>query len=274
MSATPEPEREKADMVNIELTRLRIPRYQRPEPDDRIEKLEQAWDDLAASALLISRRDNAYWIIDGQTRVAAARRRGRTHLPAVCCCNIDEKREAELFLKLNRDRLRVSAVSRHRAEVIAGEIRAIVIDEVLAVNGLHLGYTHHLNGFEYESEMKLHPIFCVVACERVYSDGGGELLDRVIGIIERCFPGDTGRYRGELVQGLGYFLARDSWGADDAQITKALSRIESMRLDEMAAHWQQVIKKKGSSKAPLYMAKAVASFVYRQNGENWKPEKP
>jgi hypothetical protein len=262
------------ELVEVKLARLRIPRYQRPEPDDRVVRLVADWDILACGALLASDREGALWLIDGQTRKSAAMRHGLTSLPAVVCHGIDEQREAALFLRLNRDRLRVSAISRHRAEAIAGEVRAIEIDQTLAANGLQIGYS---TGLQFVTDQSYTPIHCVVACEGVYDDGGSELLDRTVVIIELAFPSDSARWRGALVRGVGYFLARDTWGADDEKVVKTLSKIESMRLEEQAAHWQQAMKQKGSSTSPLYMAKAIASFVYarsKQRGYTWEPGRP
>ena len=275
MSANPNPEGEWQELLWIELAQLRIPRYQRPEPDERADKLYKSWDSMACQALQVSFRNKIHWIIDGQTRAQAARRYGLDKLPAIVAHGLTEEREAELFLKANRDRLRVNAIDRHRAEAIAQEARALIIDEVLASNGLMLGAVNKSkNGYHLESETELRAINAVCACEEVYKDGAGELLDRSLRIIEASFHADSARFRGNIIKGIGYFLARDTWGADDEKVTKQLSKIESAKLDEMAAHWQQVIKKKSGSSAPLYMAKAVASYVYRQNGDSWKPGKP
>lgn len=271
--ATPERQPgERIELVMLDLSLLRIPRYQRPEPDKRVDAIYEAWDDLACGALHVSYRDGAYWVIDGQTRAAAARRRGKTHLPALVCHGITEAREAGLFLRANRDRLQVSAIARHRCEALAQEERALAIDEVLAEFGYQIGRATDLH---YEVAAELDPIFAVEACEKVWGDGGSELLYRTLYIIDHCFRADTGRHRGSVVKGLGYFLTRDTWGADDEKIIARLSRLEStMKLDEIAAHWQQVMKKRSSATAPIYMAKAVASYVYPREGDAWKPGTP
>jgi Family of unknown function (DUF6551) len=248
------------------LGNLRIPRYQRKNIGN-IDKLVATWDPLGCGALTVSERDQTLWIVDGQRRAQAARRRGINMLGAVILHGLTEEEEAGIFLNINRDRLRVSAVARHRAEAVYGEPRAIEIDRVLADHELAV-----VESSVRSNDTGFFAFPSVVAAERVYDDGGAVLLDRTIGVVVNAYPDERGRLQGSLVAGLGYFLARDPWTADDERVIRALSKAGTSRLYQTALNWQSAVTGKGStSVAPLYVARAVASAVYGSKAERWQP---
>lgn len=252
----------------VRIADLRIPRYQRPERQN-IDRMVLNWNPRKAGAIVVSERDGSYWTVDGQTRAKAARRLGIEYLLGVVHYGLDEPGEAELFLALNRDRLAVSAVARHIAESYALDKRALAIDEVLARNDLVASQS----GGKVDGR---NPFPAIVSAERVYDEGGPELLDVVLQILAKAFARDSARFRGALVQGLGYFLARDPWSATPETVQKTLARVSSSRLDEIATHWQAV---SGGGKghgggSPVHMARAIASLVYRDRGTEWKPIRP
>lgn len=241
---------------------LGIPSYQRDAFEHRVQKL-LPFLLRACGVLELSYRSGTLWIVDGQARRAAALRCGFDRLPARISYDLDEEEEAILYLYHNRDRIAIKPLDRHKAEAISNDPRAIAIDEVLHSNNLIAAS---------KSENGLRIFRSIGKAEKVYEEGGGALLDRVVKLLERGLPGDTGRFRGTLVGGLGYFLARDPWGASDEKILSALKRSNSNKLDEMMHHAQQLAGKPTGG-APVYMARAIASAVYRSKAFEWKPSR-
>lgn len=265
--AVPAPENDLDEMAWVLLSMIRVPRYQRHEPTElRITKMASTWTMKGASALVVSYRDGVLWIIDGQTRWRAARRLGLDRLRAVVLQGLTEPEEASIFLKVNRDRLRVSALDRHSCEAIAGEERALMIDLVLEQNGL-VAATASQNGL-----VAIQPI---VAVEWVWGEGGNELLDRVLQLLAKGLPNDSARFRGEMIDGLGYFLARDPWNAGDEKVLKMMLRTPVNKYDELRTHWKSIATNKGGKGgSPLYMAHAFATIVYgNAKGLEWKPKR-
>lgn len=242
----------------------KIPRYQRPEPDHRVAKMTAAWDLLCVGALHISFRDGILWLVDGQTRRAAAQRRGLDRLPSIVVTGLTEREEAEKFLYLNRDRLAVTALSRHRAEVIAEEPRAVAIDDVLADHGLHPWRTAP-EGFV--------PFTPIAKAEECFGWGGPDLLHRTLTLLTLAFADDSGRYQGKYVAGLGFFLSHDPWGADDERVLRILSKVGTSKLEEAAHHAHQLFSGGGKGhNSPMHMARAIATKVYPKRTD-WKPDK-
>lgn len=249
----------------IALEATRIPSYQR-EPGN-CDKLVANWDDRKTGALLVSLREGVLWLVDGQRRTKGARRNGLTALPAVVLRGETEQSEAELYLALNGDRLAMRPVQRHQAEIVAEVPRALAIRDVLGQHNLVVANASQAEGrFLYQA---------IVAAEHVYDDGGAELLDRALGVIVGAFPDELHRLTGNLVHGVGYFLARDSFGADDQRVIRKLGATSVTDLNTKAANARAMLGGRGhGGGSPVYMAKAVAVTVYPgERGMGWAPVK-
>jgi hypothetical protein len=256
----PAPDDAEMEIGWVLLAPIRIPSYQREAFENRIKRLSP-FDTRACGTLELSYRDRVLWVVDGQARRAKAMRDGLDRLPGRVNYYLTEPEEAEMYLRLNRDRLAVSALDRHKAESIALDPRAIALDDVLHRNGL-VAATASSNGLE--------PFRSISKAESVYDDGGAELVERVLKLLIDGLPGDTHRFRGTLVGGLGFFLARDSWGADDKKVLAALRRSTGTQLDEKMRH-AQALSGKVTTGSYVYMARAIAVAVYRERGATWKP---
>jgi hypothetical protein len=245
---------------------LRIPSYQRE--GAAVERpIADEWSYCAAQTILVSNRERAHWTVDGQRRRRLALRLGITPIAAVVLHGLTLKEEARLFLDVNVQRLAVNPVSRHLCEVIAEDVRAIDIDRVLARFDLAVSRgSSGVNG--------CHPFNAVVQAEKVYDDGGTDLLDRTFAVIGAAWPDELRRPTGALVRGVGYFLARDSWGADDSRVAAKLGARSLGRLFELAAHARELSGGKGhGGGSPVYMARGIAALVYGARGAAWEPRR-
>lgn len=87
----------------------------------------------AFQAVLASPNGAGGWVlIDGQHRVAAARRRGIDMVPAVIIEAASAKDCAAAFIRANRDRSPVNPYAMHHARLSAGEAEALAIEEIAA----------------------------------------------------------------------------------------------------------------------------------------------
>src|SRR3546814_1351725 len=90
--------------------------------------------------LIVSRRQGALYVIDGQHRYEAAKLRGDIRdLPIVLFDFDDPKAEAELFVQANRSRRSMGGLDDHHAAVVAGDSKALAINNVVGNAGLTVG---------------------------------------------------------------------------------------------------------------------------------------
>lgn len=119
------------------------PSYQRSVQSTRsqqqIERIARDWDWRLCAPLMVARRADGLYVIDGQHRTLAARMRGDiAHLP---CCVADFEsvaEEARLFVLANRQRQPSKKIDQHRAAVVAGDRRATEMEDIVRSAGLTL----------------------------------------------------------------------------------------------------------------------------------------
>ena len=79
--------------------------YQRPVLDRDVDKLVREWDPRLLTPLVVSFRDGHYYLVDGQHRVCAMRKKnGGKDVTALCRVyhGLTYEQEAELYYKLDR----------------------------------------------------------------------------------------------------------------------------------------------------------------------------
>ena len=86
------------------------------------------------------RRDDTWWVIDGQRRRDLALRQGFTELPCVVIENTTPKIEAKVFGVLNVERHAVSAGGRFRAKLEASDPASRDIQRIVVKHGFKLAY--------------------------------------------------------------------------------------------------------------------------------------
>lgn len=105
--------------------------YQRPAVVQRALDLAGSWSWIACGAIIVGLRDGQYWVIDGQHRVLAARKRSDIKtLPCLVFETADIGREASGFVTANTMRKAMEFTHRHKALRLAGDPLAIAVEEM------------------------------------------------------------------------------------------------------------------------------------------------
>lgn len=123
------------------------PAYQRDVLPDRVKAITAAWSWLSLGALVVGERGGEFWVIDGQHRLLAAKRRSDiSHLPCVVFQTADVKSEARGFLDLNTGRKPVTAIAKQKALVSAGDEVAAYVHQQCEALGLEIKPTANKAG--------------------------------------------------------------------------------------------------------------------------------
>jgi hypothetical protein len=111
---------------------LRIhPAYQRAMIPGKVKEVTSCWSWISCGAIVVGERGGEYWVIDGQHRVLAAKRRSDiTHLPCLVFKTEGVKEEAIAFLDLNTGRKPVSSLGKFNAMITAGDQASLVVRKV------------------------------------------------------------------------------------------------------------------------------------------------
>jgi hypothetical protein len=122
------------------------PSYQRAadsrQSQSLIGRISANWDWRLCQPLMVSRRDDALWVIDGQHRLLAARARGDLpHLPCSVASYDDAAQEAEVFVRANQGRKALTVLDLFRASCASGDGWANQAAELIEAAGLRVS-TH------------------------------------------------------------------------------------------------------------------------------------
>lgn len=107
--------------ASIPLHLLYIPSYQRQQ-HAAVANMANNWSDQKCGAITVSYRDEKFWVVDGQNRVAAAKIAGRQSIFAMILTGLTKEDEIEMFVDQNKNCKIVSAYDKLMAQA-DGEIQ-------------------------------------------------------------------------------------------------------------------------------------------------------
>ena len=147
-------------------------------------KIAENWDWRLCLPLLVSRRQGELYVIDGQHRNEAAELRGDIpHLPVVIFDFDDPKAEAELFVQANRSRRSMGMLDDFHAAVVAGDPKALAINDTVTRAGLTVG---RVAAWQY---WKPGEVVFVNAIKRVLAAQGQEVAVAALSTMASAFEG-------------------------------------------------------------------------------------
>lgn len=188
------------------------PAYQRDLVAQKVSEISAAWSWVALGALVVGERRGEFWVIDGQHRAAAAKRRSDiTHLPCVVFKTTDVKQEARGFLTIQTMRKPVTAVAKQKAMVTAGDEVAAFVQQTVESLGLEIKPSAHTVG-----QLK-----CVGWCLKRAADDR-QTFAKVLSIGAGLFAQDNMAIAERVLEGLWVLNAKCGDGLADPRLVKRL----------------------------------------------------
>lgn len=188
------------------------PAYQRDALLDKVRSITAEWSWLSLGALVVGERGGEYWVIDGQHRALAAKRRSDiTLLPCVVFQTQDVKSEARGFLDLNTGRKPVTAVSKQKAMVAAGDEVAAFVQQQCDALGIEIATSGQKSG-----QLK-----CVAWCQRRAAEDK-DAFRLVLAIAAELSKQDQMHVPERVLEGLWILNAKCGEGLSDKRLTKRL----------------------------------------------------
>lgn len=188
------------------------PAYQRDLVSQKVTEISSAWSWVALGALVIGERGGEFWVIDGQHRAAAAKRRSDiTHLPCVVFQTSDVRQEARGFLTIQTMRKPVTAVAKQKAMVTAGDEVAAYVQQQCEALGLHIKGTAN-------AALQLK---CVAWCTRRAAEDR-DVFKAVLAMGAELSAQDQMAVHERLLEGLWLLNAKCGEGLADKRLAKRL----------------------------------------------------
>lgn len=219
----------KSQLVDMKASEFSVdPAVQRVLNEPRVEKIAKNFKPQMLGLFTASKRiDGRTYIIDGQHRMAACRKK---HFDGYIATRVYEgltlAEEAELFLDLN-DTRKVSALDKFHVRATKGDPAAVAMKDALERFGLKASGQHSAGMFA-----------AIVALERVYrgfmsyaSEPRIDLVEAVLHILVRAYGTDERRaFQANTVQGIGLIIQVFGKRVDADELVRVLKSIDATDL--------------------------------------------
>jgi len=191
-----------------------------------------------------------YAVLDGATRMKAMVELGMTHAPCVILKGLTLKQRAEKFLQANSWSKTLRPVQSYHAQLASGNAGALRMQAVFNKLGITV----------QEGTSGVNTLAAIATAANIYNDGGEDLLERTLRVIQEAWPDAKRKFSGSVIGGVGYFLLRDDGVTDDDKLTARLASLEMSDLMRQASDLHAGVGHGGGSH--IYVARGVAIFVY------------
>lgn len=95
--------------------------YQRETNNENIQNLIKDWDNDRCNFLLVSFRDDRFYIVDGQHRYTAAKYKGIEELPCIILTELTREQEARIFSRQNENVKKLTIYDVFKANLANGD---------------------------------------------------------------------------------------------------------------------------------------------------------
>lgn len=208
--------------LNVDL--LEMADYQRGLKQNKVANYVKNYDPMIFGTILVSYRDNRYWIVDGQHRVEVAKRLG---IKTVWCQVIEGltyEQEAAEFYKINTRRVPLNVNQKFHALVESKDKNALDIVSILHTYGI----TYSRKGQEFIPNC----ITAIGSVQTIYAKNGAEQLRTVLRIVKKVWNGDHISLRAEILKGVNTFINNYTYNED--VLISALEKFKPLDLITMA----------------------------------------
>ncbi|MBL0928565.1 MAG: ParB N-terminal domain-containing protein [Alphaproteobacteria bacterium] len=201
-------------LVDIDVARMSVdPRYQRDTGSRRsqnmIQKIAETFKWARFGVVMVVKVDARYFVIDGQHRVEAARSLGIDRVPCVVLPHTSVEAAAADFVAINRDRVAVTPLHIHHAELAAGEPTAKRVAQVCKAAKVEIcRYPVPSN------KLKPGQTLAIATIQRMVEDHGVEFATQVLKLLRDGPGGDVpGAINAPAIRKLALAISTDPKGA-------------------------------------------------------------
>lgn len=183
-----------------------------------IRKIANGWDWRMCLPLVVSKREDAFYVIDGQHRLAAAKLRG--DIPYLPCCistygSVAD--EAAMFVAMNRTRKAIGQLDDFHASIASGDADAIAIEKLVRDAGLTISRTTRSQSWAPGAVSFTSSILMV---RRRHGD---DACSQALAMIAKAFPGQVLKAGAPIFRAL-VKLTMSGEAPDRERLIRALSK--------------------------------------------------
>jgi uncharacterized protein DUF6551 len=244
----------------VNLSELQVDRtYQRDPSMNLVDEIANNWDEVASELLLVSDRgerqggdvEGGLWIVNGQHRSLAARKRGIKSVDAriIDLSDLEDPAAVEAVFRLRTNvRMPDKSLERFKAQLRSGNPESVAIEKLLA------GFDTEINisGFSQDGGIN-----AVTTIEKLYRADEGVLLTEVLTLIRETYGAFAGRAASApVLTALAWFVVKHG---DEADRGRLISQLKSVGLEALDRRGRTIASTMGGTLWMNYY-RAVVDF--------------
>lgn len=247
---------------SMRISDLKVPeRSQRKFIKSHAEKIYKYFDSKQFDPLIVSFRDGIWYVIDGQHRLYAVKKRFGNDKLVSCkiITDLTESMECDLFGKINTNQKSLSVADRTKTSFYADNPKIRDLADICTRNGIELG-------FENDNRSKKNGrIIAIKALSDTYDKIGAEQTERLVKLLNDTWDGNAEGLSLCMIKALGVILSLYSTELSDEIWVKKLSKVEPTKLISEAK--SDLVTK---TNVPTKIAR-IAITNYYNKGKGAKP---
>lgn len=195
---------------------------QRKLKEKEVAEIVDEYDDNLVGLIIVSYRDGRYYVIDGQHRIAAIKRKFDSNAVVKCrvITGLTIKDEAAYFRKINKSQREISSNDDFNSGYYEEDPTIIGIINIGEKYGITFG-NKNLNGMK---NIKFR-VKAVEMAQNIYNGYGKEIFNRVCRVLSEGFVDEPSAFNASLMEATAIVL--NTYGkdcSDDVLIKKLRSR--------------------------------------------------
>lgn len=238
---------EKPELAWLDVDDLTVDaKYQRSAESDRskksIERIarEFSWSKFTPVIVARPTKGTKYPIIDGQHRVLAAIERG--DIEQVPCCiviAVSLVSQAESFIGINKNRVRLTPQAEFHAAVAAEQKQALLLKNILDEIGMRVPKYPPLGGMNKPNECA-----AIGTMMTIIRNNGASGLQFALSSILNAYPDEPGQMRSMFIKTLAEVYFRNEGKIDKKRTIEAVGELDPEHVQSIA---QMAVKNVGGS---------------------------
>lgn len=229
---------------------------------DWVDEIADEYDDNLVGIITVSLRDGKYYVIDGQHRVSAIKRKFGANASVMCrvITGLTIKDEAWYFNKINKKRKRMNLNDDFNSDFYAEDPTVLGVINIGSKYGISFG-NKNLTGMK---NVKFR-VKALDTSKHIYSKYGEEIFDRVCSILSQSFPEEQSAFNASLMDATAYITDTYGNACSDNMLIKRLRARNPDRLILDARN----DRASGAASTSKKLARVIVRQVY--NRRNPKP---
>lgn len=191
--------------------------YQRALSSSLIKQITADFDPGLIGSLIVSKRDDGFYVIDGQHRLYALRKLGIKQVLCVVYFGLTPQQEARLFVKFNGNRKKPTALKLFNGRIKSGDPVANQINQIVRSCNFVLGKS---------GGQSINTIIAVKTLEEIFKQLGAPGLKRVLHLLSQTWNGSVESLNNHMLNGMRVLISKAGSYFTDADFISKMKRVE------------------------------------------------